>query len=191
MRAPTCWPSLKVIRFVLSSLFLFAAVLSQAQTLPIWTGVAPGSENWTQKERQETKTPLGTVMVNVVTPTLTVSLPDAGKATGTGIIVAPGGAFARWRSISKGTALLVGCAAIPAQLPPMFMAWAQDDKIAGDAVVTFYYALRAAGNRPEAHIFSAGGHGFGMRAQGTTSDHWIDEFWYWLKAQGLTRPAAK
>jgi hypothetical protein len=27
-----------------------------------------------------------------------------------------------------------------------------------------------------------------MRKQGTTSDHWIDEFYYWLEAQGLTRP---
>jgi hypothetical protein len=25
--------------------------------------------------------------------------------------------------------------------------------------------------------------------QGTTSDHWIDEFYYWLEAQGLTKPA--
>jgi hypothetical protein len=27
-----------------------------------------------------------------------------------------------------------------------------------------------------------------MRKQGTTSDHSIDEFYYWLEAQGLTRP---
>ena len=31
---------------------------------------------------------------------------------------------------------------------------------------------------------SAGGHGLGMRKQGTNSDHWIDEFYYWLEAQG-------
>ena len=33
-----------------------------------------------------------------------------------------------------------------------------------------------------------GGHGFGMRKQGTTSDHWIDEFYYWLEARGFTKP---
>jgi hypothetical protein len=33
-----------------------------------------------------------------------------------------------------------------------------------------------------------GGHGFGMRKQGKTSDPWIDEFYFWLEAQGLTRP---
>jgi len=35
--------------------------------------------------------------------------------------------------------------------------------------------------------FNAGGHGFGMRTQGTTSDHWIDELYYWLEAHGLTK----
>ena len=37
----------------------------------------------------------------------------------------------------------------------------------------------------------AGGHGFGLRKQGTSSDHWIDELYYWLAAQGFTRVAAK
>jgi hypothetical protein len=69
--------------------------------------------------------------------------------------------------------------AIPAKLPPIFLAWAQDDPLVLDAVVKFH----------EVHIFSAGGHGFGMRKQGTSSDHWIDAFYYWLEAQGFTRPA--
>jgi hypothetical protein len=30
-----------------------------------------------------------------------------------------------------------------------------------------------------------------MAKHGTTSDHWIDEFYYWLDAQGLTKPAAR
>ena len=76
--------------------------------------------------------------------------------------------------------------AIPANLPPIFMAWAQDDELAQQPVVKFYEALRAAGNKPEVHIYSAGGHGFGMRKQGTTSDHWIEEFYWWLQAKGFT-----
>ena len=79
--------------------------------------------------------------------------------------------------------------AIPAKLPPMFLAWAQDDALALDPVVKFYETLRSAGHKPEVHIFSAGGHGFGLRKQGTTSDHWIDAFYDWLEAQGLTKPA--
>src|ERR1041384_1676367 len=66
---------------------------AHAQVVNIWPGVAPGSERWTQKELTVTDTPLGTVIFNVVTPTLTAYLPEPAKATGTGVIVAPGGAF--------------------------------------------------------------------------------------------------
>ena len=48
----------------------------------------------------------------------------------------------------------------------------------------FYDALKAAGYKPELHVFSSSGHGFGMRKQGKSSDHWIDLFYYWLEAQG-------
>ena len=41
-------------------------------------------------------------------------------------------------------------------------------------MVKFYEALKSAGVKPEAHIFSSGGHGFGMKKQGTSSDHWMD-----------------
>jgi hypothetical protein len=53
-------------------------------------------------------------------------------------------------------------------------------------VVRFHDALVATGVRPEVHVFSAGGHG--MRQQGTSSDHWAEALYYWLDAQGLTRP---
>jgi acetyl esterase/lipase len=256
----------------------------------VWPGVAPGSEGWTQKEFKVDNTPLGTVIFNVVTPTLTVYLPEKSKATGTGVIIAPGGAFvalaidleanglarslqergiaafvlkyriiekkgegipadlnmdeagkygmadgiqaikvvrqhaAEWNvspdrvgiigfsagaMVASGALLQQDAAArpdfaamiyggpfgrmpaIPAKLPPMFMAWAQDDTVALGAVERFYGALRAAGHRPEAHIYSAGGHGFGTKKQGTTSDHWTEEFYYWLEAQGLTKREAK
>ena len=63
------------------------------QVINIWPGVAPGSEHWTQKELTIPNTPVGTVIMNVVTPTLTAYLPSRDKATGTGVIIAPGGAF--------------------------------------------------------------------------------------------------
>ena len=75
------------------TLFGVVAVGAHAQTLNIWPGVAPGSENWKQQERVEKNTPIGAVVFNVVTPTLTVYRPERTKATGTGIIIAPGGAF--------------------------------------------------------------------------------------------------
>jgi len=77
---------------------------------------------------------------------------------------------------------------IPQGLPPFFMAMAQDDTLAGAYIVRFYDDLKAAGYRPEFHIYNSGGHGWGMRKQGKSSDHWIDELYYWLDAQGLARP---
>jgi len=271
--------------------FIFLMACSaEAQVVNIWPGAAPGSENWTQKERTADNTPIGTVVFNVVTPTLTAYLPEPNKATGTGVIIAPGGAFvalaidlegnnvARWLQekgiaafvlkyrimekrqegipsgmnmdeagkygiadgiqalkvvrqhatewglspdrvglmgfsagamVTSGSLLQKDAAgrpnfaamiyggpfgvmpAIPAKLPPMFLAWAQDDALALGPVVKFYDALTSAGHKPEVHIFSAGGHGFGMRKQGTSSDHWIDAFYFWLEAQGFTRRAGK
>ena len=259
---------------------------AQAQTVNVWPGVAPGSERWTQKEVTIANTPLGAVILNVVTPTLTAYLPARDKATGTGIIIAPGGAFValaidleansiarslqargiaafvlKYRTVEKrsegipqmdmdtagrygiadgiqalkvvrahaaewgvspnrigfmgfsagamvtsGTVLQPDSAGrpnfaamiyggpfgvmppIPARLPPLFLAWAQDDAVAGDFVRKFYDALTHAGQRPEVHIYSAGGHGFGVKKQGTSSDHWLDDFYNWLDAQGLAKP---
>ena len=267
-------------------LTILTACSTNSQTVNLWPGVAPGSENWTYKEVTAKDTPIGTVVLNVVTPTLTAYLPEKTKATGTGVIIAPGGAFvalaidlegnnvARWLQergiaafvlkyrlmekkgegiptnmnmdeagkfgiadgiqaikvvrqhaaewgvvpdkigfigfsagamVSSGnllqpdeaarpnfSAMIYGgpfgvMPAIPAKLPPMFLAWAQDDPLVLVPVVKFYDALRAAGHKPELHIYSAGGHGFGMKQQGTSSDHWIDDFYNWVVAQGFAR----
>lgn len=251
---------------------------SRAQVLNVWPGVAPGSEHWTQAEITLDTTPIGTVVINVSTPTLTAYLPDPTTATGTSVIIAPGGAFvalaieleghaaARWlqqrgiaafvlkyRTVEKrqdgipamdmdtagrygiadgiqALAVVRGHAAewglspnrvgflgfsagamvasgallqpdasarpafaaliygapfgvmppIPAGLPPVFLVWAQDDPMARDFMVRFHDALVAAGSRPEVHIYGAGGHGFGMRQHGTSSDHWVEAFIAWL-----------
>jgi hypothetical protein len=58
----------------------------------IWPGVAPGSEQWKQKETTLGSGPMQRI-VNVTTPTLTHYLPDPAKATGTAVIIAPGGGF--------------------------------------------------------------------------------------------------
>ena len=280
------------ILFAGGTIFLatMLACSARAQTLNIWPGTAPGSENWTQKENKVDDTPLGTVLINVVTPTLTAYLPDQTKSTRSGVIIAPGGAFvalaiehegyrvARWlqargvaafvlkyrtcekRSegipsdmnmdeagkyaiadgiqalkvvrqhaaewniapdrvgfmgfsagamVASGVLLQPNAAsrpnfaamiyggpfgvmpAIPESLPPIFLAWAQDDQQALAAIVKFHDALKQAGHKPEVHIYQSGGHGFGMKKQGASSDHWIDEFYFWLEAWELTRTGAK
>jgi acetyl esterase/lipase len=76
---------------------------------------------------------------------------------------------------------------LPPGLPPFFLAIAQDDNGAGALVDRFYAALLAKGYGPELHRFQSGGHGFGMSRRFTTADHWIDSFFWWMEANGLTR----
>jgi acetyl esterase/lipase len=62
------------------------------KVINLWSGVAPGSEQWKQPE-----TTLGSQgmeqVFNVITPTLTAYFPPPSAATGTAVIIAPGGGF--------------------------------------------------------------------------------------------------
>jgi acetyl esterase/lipase len=73
--------------------------------------------------------------------------------------------------------------------PPLFVAAATDDRfgLTPDSV-TLYSKWLAAGKPAELHIYSKGGHGFGMKKQNLPSDHWIDRFGDWLQVQGLLKP---
>ena len=44
----------------------------------------------------------------------------------------------------------------------------------------FYAALKAAGVPAEMHVYASGGHGFGIRRSGKTSEHWPAAFEAWL-----------
>ncbi len=92
MSRTTLFGARRVLRLATAGVVL-ALGPAPAQTVNVWPGVAPGSERWTQKELTIPDTPVGTVICNIVTPTLTAYLPERSKATGTGVIIAPGGAF--------------------------------------------------------------------------------------------------
>jgi acetyl esterase/lipase len=76
---------------------------------------------------------------------------------------------------------------LDASLPPVFLAYASDDQLIPHFVDAFYEALRSAGLHPEIHIYDHGGHGFGMRHQGTSTDHWIDDLFNWMVAHQFAR----
>jgi len=65
----------------------------QPTIIPLWPGGAPGSESWTQQEEETLIPPSLKVVRNVTQPTLTAYLPDPVAATGTSVIVCPGGGF--------------------------------------------------------------------------------------------------
>ena len=246
------------------------------RVINLWPGVAPGSEQWKQSETNLGSGGMETT-ANVNVPTLTVYLPDPAVATGTAIIIAPGGGFiglsinseghdvAKWL-VARGFAAIVlkyrtkqiegkdaielgqsaraafmaqlnnhaliaedgkyGVAdgsqavkvvrahatewgispdrivftgfsaggmiteltaiqsdvsarpnyaapiygatfpdvpSIPKEVPPFFMAMAQDDNLAGPYIVRFYEALKAARHNPEFHIYN---HGAGLYSNG-------------------------
>lgn len=78
---------------LLASLCCAACAAAPVQELPLWPGKAPGSENWTLPETVTTGPSGDRIVANVSVPTLSVFLPEADKATGTAIVIAPGGAL--------------------------------------------------------------------------------------------------
>jgi acetyl esterase/lipase len=284
--------------------FCASALAQEAKpVLPLFPGTAPGSQNATQVELRSVVWGEDRVR-NVTRPTLTVYLHEPGKATGTGVIVAPGGGFmmlsidsegeqvAKWLASEGITAFLltyrlnptpadsaafqalliqtlqpkpgedairtllqtpgaqqamadglqavrrvrehakefalepnrigflgfsagaiiamnlattygadskpnfVGSLygalpagnAVPADAPPLFLAVAADDPLLASASTPIFAAWQAKGRGAELHIFQKGGHGFGLTHKGQTSDHWNQEFLWWLQSQGLLIP---
>ena len=64
------------------------SALDSRRSIDVWSGVAPGSEDWTVDEQSGFRS-----ITNVKTPTLTVFEPDPLRASGAAIVVCPGGGF--------------------------------------------------------------------------------------------------
>jgi acetyl esterase/lipase len=267
--------------------------------VPLYSGPAPLRADWPGRiagEIKEVTSPNGEALYNVIEPSYTAFLPEAGRNTGTAVLVAPGGGFRQLSINSEGNRVAVwlaergvaafvlkyrlvqqagpeytmmarmqeipinvsgepavadtlkalalirqraaeysidpakvvaigfsagahvvahaallsevaarpnyvapiyggpfgGIPPIPAadapdKLPPLFLAMAQDDKLVGREVREFYAQLFAKGYLPELHLYMSGNHGFGMNVTNNTSDLFIDQFFAWMQAQGLTR----
>jgi acetyl esterase/lipase len=74
---------------------------------------------------------------------------------------------------------------VPADAPPAFAILAADDPFFASAGFDLITRYREAGRPVEFHLYEQGGHAFGMRKQGSTSDLWIDQFYAWVKSRGL------
>jgi acetyl esterase/lipase len=77
----------------------------------------------------------------------------------------------------------------PADPPPLFLLVANDDRMAEQGIMRLYSAWNEAGRSVELHVYSRGGHGFGMQQKGLPTDHWIERFADWLTAEGFVPPA--
>jgi len=74
---------------------------------------------------------------------------------------------------------------VPRDASPMFAILAADDPFFASGGFDLIGRYREAGLPVEFHLYEQGGHAFGMRKQGSTSDLWIDQFYAWMKCRGL------
>lgn len=77
---------------------------------------------------------------------------------------------------------------VPADAPPIFLLAATDDPLGlASHSVDLYRDWTAARKSAELHLFSKGGHGFGMNQQNLPTDRWIERLADWLDQQGLLK----
>ena len=77
---------------------------------------------------------------------------------------------------------------MPKEKTPIFIAVASDDQLGFMShSINIYRKWFDAKQPAELHIYEKGGHGFGMRKTGISTDGWIDNFGNWLKMQGYLK----
>lgn len=83
---------------------------------------------------------------------------------------------------------LSGLVDINKNTPPMFIAITHDDSDRAYYSALLYAALKKSGVVGELHIYSKGGHGYGMRKSKDPVHTWPDRCADWLKSMGLLGP---
>ena len=105
----------------------------------------------------------------------------------------PGAADPVERQTSRPDFLVLGYPLIPdelavtAETPPAFLVHADDDRLTAEHSVRFYLALKKAGVSAELHVYSKGGHGFGILNRDLPVSAWPVRFEQWLRQADLTR----
>jgi acetyl esterase/lipase len=74
---------------------------------------------------------------------------------------------------------------ITKDLPPVFMFSAYDDARTSITNASLFLKYRAAGVPAEIHIYSEGGHGFGIRNRPLAASSWPDRLVAWMTDQGF------
>src|SRR5665647_3458600 len=84
-------------------LLLSVSIKAQQKVIQLYNGAAPGSESWTYSEQENNAGSNNALIYNVSHPTLTVYPADPSIATGTAVIVCPGGGFYILAEVHEGT----------------------------------------------------------------------------------------
>lgn len=80
--------------------------------------------------------------------------------------------------------------AIPADAPAAFLCVAFDDKGPSRTAIDLFQRLRDAGVNAELHVYSKGGHGFGMRDRPLPITSWPARLQEWMVDQGFLKSRA-
>ena len=78
---------------------------------------------------------------------------------------------------------------ITAQTPPTMLVQTEDDKSYINSSLFYYYALKEAGVPATMHLYSKGGHGYGLRDTGNTVNEWPYRAEEWFMELGVIEPA--
>jgi acetyl esterase/lipase len=73
--------------------------------------------------------------------------------------------------------------------PPLFLVATSDDGDKAEIAICIYQALKKAGSPAELHIYSKGGHDFGLRPSANPCSTWPLRCVDWLSSSGWLRPA--
>ncbi len=96
------------------------------------------------------------------------------------VLIYPGGV------VPRGTEQLAPEIKVTSQTPPTFLVCATDDGLSENTVF-LYLALKRAGVPVECHLYTKGGHGFGMRPSNNPSSTWPQRCEEWLRASQILK----
>jgi acetyl esterase/lipase len=74
---------------------------------------------------------------------------------------------------------------VTAKTPPTMLVQAEDDKSFINSSLFYYYALKEAGVPAVMHLYSEGGHGYGLRDTKAVVNEWPDRAETWMRSLGL------
>ncbi|MGA7521868.1 MAG: alpha/beta hydrolase [Acidobacteriaceae bacterium] len=74
---------------------------------------------------------------------------------------------------------------VTAQTPPTFLVQAEDDPVHVENVIEYFMALKKAGVPAELHVYTKGGHGYGLRPTHLPITHWPELAATWLRTIGV------
>ncbi len=86
--------------------------------------------------------------------------------------------------VEKGASELKPEFPISKETPPAFLAHAHDDPVTPESSIFYFLALKRANVPAELHIYSTGGHGFGLRETKSPSHTWPKRCEEWLRTSG-------